>query len=79
VPTSATIIQLKDFSKLEKNILTNLPKLETLIVPAGTSKIESYAIENCPNLRKAYVPSATTIEENAFAGVHSTFQIIRLE
>jgi hypothetical protein len=53
--------------------------LETLIVPAGTSKIESYAIENCPNLRKAYVPSATTIEENAFAGVHSTFQIIRLE
>ena len=79
VPASATIIQLKDFSKLEKNILTNLPKLETLIVPAGTSKIESYAIENCPNLRKAYVPSATTIEENAFAGVHSTFQIIRLE
>ena len=79
VPASATIIQLKDFSKLEKNILTNLPQLETLIVPAGTSKIESYAIENCPNLRKAYVPSATTIEENAFAGVHSTFQIIRLE
>jgi hypothetical protein len=53
--------------------------LETLIVPAGTSKIEAFAIENCPNLRKAYVPSATTIEENAFSGVHSTFQIIRLE
>ena len=77
VPASAQIIQLKDFKNLEKNILTDLSKLETLVVQAGTNKIEAYAIENCPNLKKAYVPNKTTVDADAFYGVHSTFQIIR--
>ena len=77
IPASAEIIELKAFSTLEKNILTNLSKLETLIVQSGTNKIEAYAIENCPNLKKAYVPAKTTVDTNAFYGVHSTFQIIR--
>ena len=77
VPASAHTIQLKAFSTLEKNILTNLSKLETLIVQSGTNKIEAYAIENCPNLKKAYVPAKTIVDTNAFYGVHSSFQVIR--
>ena len=77
VPASAEIIELKPFKTLEKNILTKLSKLETLIVQSGTNKIEAYAIENCPNLKKAYIPVQTTVDPNAFYGVHSTFQIIR--
>lgn len=79
VPTSATIIQLKDFSKLEKNILVNLPKLETLVVQSNTTQIDAYSVENCPNLRKAYIPNATKVDANAFYGVHSSFQIVRLK
>ena len=77
VPASAEIIELKPFKTLEKNILTKLSKLETLIVQSGTNKIEAYAIENCPNLKKVYIPVQTTVDPNAFYGVHSTFQIIR--
>ena len=77
VPASAEIIQLKTFGTLEKNILTSLPKLETLVVQSGTNKVEAYAIENCPNLKNAYVPAKTTVDAKAFYGVHSSFQVVR--
>lgn len=35
------------------------------------------AVENCPNMKIAYVPEDTEIADNAFAGVHPDFQIIR--
>jgi len=77
VPAAATTIQLKSVSTLGKNFLKSHNKVETLIIPLGTQKIEAYAIENCPNLKKAYLPKNAKVDENAFYGVHSTFQIIR--
>ena len=77
IPAAATTIQLKSISSLGKNFLANHPKVENLVVSSGTKTLESYAIENCPNLRKAYVPENAKLADDAFYGVHSTFQIIR--
>ena len=77
VPASATIIQFKDYETLGKNILHNHPKVETVVIQQGTKKLEAYAFENCPNLQKAYIPEGTTVDVNAFYGVHSNFKIIR--
>ena len=77
VPASATIIQFKDYETLGKNILHNHPKVETVVIQQGTKKLEAYAFENCPNLQKAYIPEETTVDVNAFYGVHSNFKIIR--
>lgn len=77
VPASATIIQFKDYETLGKNILHNHPKVETVVIQQGTKKLEAYAFENCPNLQKAYIPEGTTVDANAFYGVHSNFKIIR--
>ena len=77
VPAAATIIQLKGTATLGKNFLKNHAKVETLIIPQGTQKLEAYAIENCPNLQKVYLPKNAKVDENAFYGVHSNFQIIR--
>lgn len=77
VPAAATAIQLKGVSTLGKNFLKDHAKVETVIITSGTKELEAYAIENCPNLKKAYVPKAAKIDSNAFAGVHSDFEIIR--
>lgn len=77
IPTSATIIQFKDYATLSKNILKDHNKVETVVIQSGTKKLEAYAFENCPNLQKAYIPEETTVDANAFYGVHSNFKIIR--
>ena len=65
VPAAATALQLKGVKVLGKNFLKS------------HDKVESYAIENCPNLRKAYVPKNANVADDAFYGVHPSFQIIR--
>jgi len=77
VPAAATTIQLKGTNTIGKNFLKSHDKIETLVISSGTQTLEAYAIENCPNLRKAYLPKNAKVDENAFYGVHSTFQIIR--
>ena len=77
VPAAATALQLKGVKVLGKNFLKSHDKVETLVITSGTQSLESYAIENCPNLRKAYVPKNANVADDAFYGVHPSFQIIR--
>lgn len=77
IPASASVIQFKPLATIGKNLLKDHKKVETIVFQPGTQKLESYAIENCPNLRKAYIPEETVLSENAFYGVHSTFQVVR--
>lgn len=77
VPASATTVQFKDYATLGKNILKDHTKVETIVIQQGTKKLEAYAFENCPNLKRAYIPEETTVDANAFYGVHSDFKIIR--
>ena len=77
IPAATTTLQLKGVSTLGKNFLANHAKVENLVISSGTKTLESYAIENCPNLRKVYVPEDAQVAEDAFYGVHSSFQIIR--
>lgn len=77
VPASAPIVQFKDIATLGKNFLKDHTKVETIVIQQGTKKLEAYAIENCPNLQKAYIPEETSVDANAFYGVHANFKIIR--
>lgn len=77
IPASTTIIQFKDYNTLGKNILKDHTKVETIVIQQGTKRLDAYAFEKCPNLQKAYVPEETTIDTNAFYGVHENFKVIR--
>ena len=77
VPASAATIQFKNYATLGKNILKDHAKVETIVIQQGTKKLEAYAFEDCPNLKRAYIPEETTVDANAFYGVHSDFKIIR--
>lgn len=70
-------IELKPIDLDKESKLKNLEKLETIIFAPGTKQIGSWAVERCPMLHTAFVPYETTVEENAFSGVASNFQIIR--
>jgi hypothetical protein len=77
IPASASIIQFKPIATIGKNFLKDHETVETIVFQSGTQKLESYAVENCPKLLKAYVPEETILTENAFYGVHATFQAVR--
>ena len=77
IPASASVIQFKPTGTIGKNFLKDHEKVETIVFQPGTKKLEAYAIENCPHLRKAYIPEETVLAENAFYGVHSSFQVVK--
>ena len=62
---------------IEKNTVYRHNGVEVAIVAPGTKNIEAWAFEQCPNLRVAYVPVGVEIADNAFAGVHPDFKIVR--
>ena len=77
IPGGMKCVELMPMETIYKNTIYRHDGVETLIVAPGTKKIEAWGVEYCPNLKIAYVPEDTEIEENAFAGVHPDFQIIR--
>ena len=77
IPTGMESITLRPCEVIGKNFVYNHPNVEELIIPEGTKKLENWAVENCPNLKVAFVPADTEIDENAFVGVHASFEIVR--
>ena len=77
IPGGMKCVELMPMETMYKNTIYRHDGVETLIVAPGTKNIEEWGVENCPNLKIAYVPEDTEIAENAFAGVHPDFQIIR--
>ena len=77
IPAAMKCVELMPMETMYKNTVYRHDAIEVLIVAPGTKKIEAWGVENCPNLKIAYVPEDTEIENNAFAGVHPDFKIIR--
>lgn len=77
IPAAMTKVSLLPTEVMDKEHVVRHNGIEELYVAEGTKKIEDWAVENCPNLKVAYVPTYTEISENAFTGVHESFQIIR--
>lgn len=77
IPAAMKCVELMPMETMYKNTIYNHNGVETLIIAPGTKKIEPWGVEKCPKLKIAYVPEDTEIANNAFAGVHPDFQIIR--
>lgn len=77
IPAAMKCVELMPMETIYKNTIYNHNGVETLIIAPGTKKIEPWGVEKCPKLKIAYVPEDTEIANNAFAGVHPDFQIIR--
>lgn len=77
IPGAMQCVELMPMETIYKNTIYRHDAVEVLIVAPGTKYIESWGVENCPNLKVAYIPKDTEVAENAFAGVHPDFQIIR--
>ena len=77
IPSAMKCVELMPMETMYKNTVYRHNGVEILIVAPGTKTLEPWAVENCPNMKIAYVPEDTEIADNAFAGVHPDFQIIR--
>lgn len=77
IPSAMKCVELMPMETMYKNTVYRHDGVEILIVAPGTKTLEPWAVENCPNMKIAYVPEDTEIADNAFAGVHPDFQIIR--
>ena len=77
IPSAMKCVELMPMETMYKNTVYRHDGVEILIVAPGTKTLEPWAVENCPNMKIAYVPEDTEIANNAFAGVHPDFQIIR--
>lgn len=77
IPSAMKKVYLLPTETMYKEHIARHQGIEEIYVAEGTTKIEDWAVENCPNLKVAYVPTYTEISENAFTGVHESFQIIR--
>ena len=77
IPSAMKCVELMPMETMYKNTVYKHDGVEILIVAPGTKTLEPWAVENCPNMKIAYVPEDTEIADNAFAGVHPDFQIIR--
>lgn len=77
IPSAMKCVELMPMETMYKNTVYKHDGVEILIVAPGTKTLEPWAVENCPNMKIAYVPEDTEIANNAFAGVHPDFQIIR--
>lgn len=77
VPKQKKSLKLLPLPRLEKNLVTECPELETVYVLPGTKVIESYAFERCPKLRTIYLPADCQVEEAAFADRTSKVQLVR--
>lgn len=65
IPTKMKTLRLRPMEKADKNVVTRLDNVETIIFAEGTKELESYAVEYCPNLLTVYVPKDCTVRENA--------------
>lgn len=77
IPSAMKCVELMPMETMYKNTVYKHDGVEILIVAPGTKTLEPWAVENCPNMKIAYVPEDTEVADNAFAGVHPDFQIIR--
>lgn len=77
IPSAMKKVFLLPTETMYKEHIARHQGIEEIYVAEGTTKIEDWAVENCPNLKVAYVPMNIEISENAFTGVHESFQIIR--
>ena len=76
IPAAMHLIELIPAETYGKETLKGHEGVWEVIFPAGTKKIEAWAVENCPNLLAAYIPVGTEVDEKAFTGCHTDFQII---
>jgi hypothetical protein len=76
IPTAKLCVELIPAEVYGKETMTGHKNVLEVIFPAGTKKIEAWAVENCPNLLAAYIPVGTEVDEKAFTGCHTDFQII---
>ena len=76
IPSAKLCVELIPAEVYGKETMTGHKNVLEVIFPAGTKKIEAWAVENCPNLLAAYIPVGTEVDEKAFTGCHTDFQII---
>lgn len=76
IPSAKLCVELIPAEVYGKETMTGHENVLEVIFPAGTKKIEAWAVEKCPNLLAAYIPVGTEVDEKAFTGCHTDFQII---
>lgn len=79
IPAAMKVLKLQPLEVIGKNHVFDHAGIEEIIIANGTKSLDAWAVEKCPNLKVAYVPLDTEIDENAFADVHPSFHIVRVD